>query len=66
MTNPNHISVYVDKVLEDYQQALLKKYKVKTIYDLHPKMLSETEQDLFYDLINKKRGNYDNWIYNNS
>ena len=58
MTNPTHISKHIDNWFKArFFDHLLHKYKVKSLHDIHIKMLSDYEQELYYKVINKKRGN---------
>ena len=54
MNRHKHITEFLNQVLEKYEQQLLEKYKVKTIYDINLEKLSKAEQDLFFDLVDKK------------
>ena len=58
MSNPKHISKHVDNWCKArFFDHLLHKYKAKSLHDIHIKMLSELEQEIYIKIINKRRGN---------
>ena len=58
MSNPKHISKHVDNWFKArFFDHLLHKYKAKSLHDIHIKMLSELEQEIYIKIINKRRGN---------
>jgi len=58
MADPKHISTHVDNWFKArFFNHLLHKYKADSLYDIHLKMLNELEQEIYFKIINKKRGN---------
>ena len=61
MSDPTQISKHVNNWFKNrFFDHLLHKYKAKTLDDIHIKMLSELEQEIYIKIINKKRGNDEN------
>ena len=57
MSNPKHISKHVDNWFKArFFDHLLHKNKAKSLHDIHIKMLSELEQEIYIKIINKRRG----------
>jgi len=58
MSKPTHISKHINNWFKArFFDHLMHKYKAKTLDDIHIKMLSDYEQELYFKIINKKRGN---------
>ena len=58
MTNPQHISTHIDTWFKArFYDHLLHKYNANSLHDIHVKMLSELEHEIYFKIINKKRGN---------
>ena len=53
-----HISAHIDTWFKArFYDHLLHKYKAKSLDDLHVRMFNELEQKIYFNIINKKRGN---------
>ena len=58
MADPKHISTHIDTWFKArFFNHLLHKYNANSLHDIHLKMLSELEQEIYFKIINKKRGN---------
>ena len=55
MDNPKHISAHIDTWFKArFYDHLLHKYKAKSLHDIHVKMLSDLEQEIYFKIINKR------------
>ena len=58
MANPKHISAHIDNWFKArFFNHLLHKYNAESLDDLHVRMFNELEQEIYFKIINKKRGN---------
>ena len=55
MANPQHISTHIDTWFKArFYDHLLHKYKASSLHDIHVKMLSDLEQEIYFKIINKR------------
>jgi len=53
-----HISAHIDNWFKArFFNHLLHKYNANSLDDLHIRMFNELEQEIYFKIINKKRGN---------
>ena len=58
MADPKHIRTHIDNWFKArFFNHLLHKYKAKSLDDLHIRMFNELEQEIYFKIINKRRGN---------
>ena len=55
MANPQHISTHIDNWFKArFYDHLIHKYKAKSLHNIHVKMLSELEQEIYFKIINRR------------
>lgn len=58
MSKPTHISHIVNNwFAKRFFDHLLDKYQAKSLDELHIRMFNKLEQEIYFKIINKKRGN---------
>ena len=56
MADLRHISAHIDNWFQArFYDHLIHKYKANSLHDIHVKMLSELEQEIYFKIINKRR-----------